>query len=257
MQFAVALPVGLAVGVVLGLLGAGGSLLTVPALIFLLGQTTTQATGTSLVAVALMALSGLVVHQRAERCACREGLLFGGAGIATAVAAGRLAEVLPEAVLTGSFIVVLLGAAVWLVARDDPTDAERDARSGGAWWKIVAAGAGVGALTGLLGVGGGFLVVPALIALRGMPMPLAVGTSQLVVLVNALAGLGGRLFGGSVVWGLGAVFGLGGILGAALGSRVADRMPSRQLRWAFSGVAVVVAAALGWQLATGGGGVGA
>lgn len=257
MQLAVALPVGLGVGVVLGLLGAGGSLLTVPALIFLLGQTTTEATGTSLVAVALMAVSGLVVHQRAGRCSCREGLLFGAAGIVTAVAAGRLAERVPESVLTGAFIVVLLVAAGWLGVRDDPTSEQRAERSGGAWWKVVAAGAGVGAVTGLLGVGGGFLVVPALIALRGMPMPLAVGTSQLVVLVNALAGLGGRLFGDSVVWGLGAVFGVGGVLGAALGSRLADRVPARQLRLAFSGVAVLVAAALGWQLIAGGQATGA
>lgn len=91
MDLAVAVAAGLGVGIALGLLGAGGSLLTVPALVFLLGLTTGQAAGTSLVAVALMAVTGLAVHARAGRCSCREGLAFGAAAAGAAAGAGVLA----------------------------------------------------------------------------------------------------------------------------------------------------------------------
>lgn len=251
MDAAIAVPVGLAVGVVLGLLGAGGSLLTVPALIFLLGLSTSQATGTSLVAVAMMAVAGVVVHARAGRCSCREGLSFGVAAAVIAVGAGALANVLPDRVLTGAFVVLLVGTAIWMIRRDDP---DPDDQAGGQAGVAVmgASGAGVGALTGLLGVGGGFLIVPAFVGLRGMAMPLAVGTSQLVVLISALAGLLGRSTGDSVQWSLGLLFGLGGVVGATVGSRLAGRVPADRLRVGFAGVAIAVAVVMAWQVVAGG-----
>lgn len=251
MSIVLALGVGLLIGAVLGLLGAGGSLLTVPAMIFLLGLTTPEATGTSLVAVAMMAVSGMIVHRRAGRCSCREGLLFGAAAASTAVFAGLAASTVPEIWLTVSFIVLLLGTVVWLVRRDQQSDAadteqsvdDRDVspvRSG-------LAGAGVGVLTGLLGVGGGFIVVPALMATRRMPIALAVGTSQLVVFISAIAGLLGRIPGGTVQWQVGLLVGAGGLIGSAVGSRLADRAPDRALRRAFAAVATIVAVAMAAQ----------
>ena len=251
MDVAVALPVGVAVGLVLGLLGAGGSLLTVPALIFLLGLSTSQATGTSLVAVALMATAGVAVHGPAGRCSCREGATFGAAAAVVAVGAGAIASVLPDRVLSGAFVVLLVGTAIWMVRGNDEALADR----GGGRAGVVAiggAGAGVGALTGLLGVGGGFLIVPALVGLRGMPMPLAVGTSQLVVLISAVAGLVGRLTGDSVQWGLGLLFGIGGVVGATAGSKLGGRVPADRLRLGFATVAVLVALTMAWQVVAGG-----
>lgn len=246
MEIAVASAVGGVVGVVLGLLGAGGSLLTVPALVFLLGLDTGDASGTSLVAVAMMATTGLVVHARAGRCACREGATFGIAAAVVAAGAGALAALIPDPVLSGAFAVLLVVTAVWITRRDGGTSME--ASSGDASvLTIGVAGGGVGALTGLLGVGGGFLIVPALIGLRDMPMPLAVGTSQLIVVISALAGIVGRVAGGSIHWRLGLLFGLGGIVGAAVGSKLADRVSPRRLRLGFAGVAGVVAVAMAWQ----------
>lgn len=246
----IALPIGLAVGVVLGLLGAGGSLLTVPALILLLGLSATEATGTSLVAVAMMAVGGVLTHRRAGRCSCREGFLFGAAAAVTAAAAGWLAAALSDRILTGAFVVLLLATSVWLVRRDEPGgDDQRDRRP--APVQTGAAGAGVGVLTGLLGVGGGFLIVPALVGTRNMRMPTAVGTSQLIILISALGGLGGRLAGDSVQWGLGLLFGLGGAAGATVGSRLAERAPARVLRLGFAGVAVAVAGLMALQVAAG------
>ena len=242
-----ALLLGAAVGAVLGLLGAGGSLLTVPALVLALGLTTTEATGTSLVAVAMMAGAGVVVHRRAGRCSCREGLAFGAAAAVTAVGAGWVASAVPDRVLTAAFVVLLVVTAVWLLRRDELSDRGSDEHLEGrsASPASAAAGAGVGVLTGLLGVGGGFLVVPALLRTRHLPMPMAVGTSQVVVLVSAVAGLAGRAAGGSVQWGVGLLFGMGGLLGATAGARLADRAPAHRLRQAFAGVAVTVAVVLG------------
>lgn len=254
----IALPVGVAVGVVLGLLGAGGSLLTVPALTLLLGLSALEATSTSLVAVAMMAVAGLVVHRRAGRCSCRQGLVFGGVAAVLAAGVGWLASGLPEQVLTVAFVVVLLGTAAWLLRHQAPGEEgpgeggptpgasgedeaevhEPDTHVGPT---TIAAGGGVGALTGLLGVGGGFVIVPALVATHDMPMRIAVGTSQVVVLVSALAGLLGRAQSGSVEWGLGLLFGAGGVVGAAVGAQMADRVAASVLRRSFAVVAVAVA----------------
>lgn len=251
MDLAIALPVGLAVGAVLGLLGAGGSLLTVPALIFFLGLSASQATGTSLVAVAMMAVAGVVMHGRAGRCSCREGLTFGAAAAATAAVAGWLASALSDRVLGAAFVVLLVVTAIWLLRRDEPDDEPQGERNPNPV-QAGFAGGGVGVLTGLLGVGGGFMIVPALIATRDMRMPLAVGTSQLVVLISALAGLLGRSTGDSVQWGLGALFGLGGLVGAAVGSKLADRAPADALRLGFAAVAIGVAGLMAWQVVVGG-----
>lgn len=251
MDLAVALTVGLAVGTVLGLLGAGGSLLTVPALILLLSLPASEATGTSLVAVAMMAAAGVVVHGRRGRCSCREGLWFGAAAAGTAGVAGWLAGALSDRVLAGAFVVLLVGTAVWLLRREDPDGAPPSTRDPHTA-RAATAGGGVGALTGLLGVGGGFLIVPALIATRDMRMPRAVGTSQLVILISAAAGLLGRIPGGTVQWGIGALFGLGGLAGAAIGSRLADHAPAGALRTSFAAVATVVAGFMAWQVITGG-----
>lgn len=245
-----AVPIGLVVGVVLGLLGAGGSLLAVPALMLLLGLSATDATGTSLVAVAMMALAGVVMHGRAGRCSCREGFTFGAAAAASAAVAGWFASSLSDRVLAGAFVVLLVGTATWLLRRGDE-DARGDGDRTPNLLQTGAAGGGVGVLTGLLGVGGGFLIVPALVATRDMRMPMAVGTSQLIILISAMGGLVGRLSGSSVQWGLGLLFGAGGLVGATVGSRLADRAPADTLRLAFAGVAIVVAALMAFQVVTG------
>lgn len=250
MDLAIALPVGLAVGIVLGLLGAGGSLLTVPALMLLLGLSATDATGTSLVAVAMMAIAGVAIHGRAGRCSCREGLTFGAAAAVTAAVAGWLASAISDRFLAGAFVILLVGTAVWLLRRNGPSE-QHDRNRNANPAQTGAAGSGVGALTGLLGVGGGFLIVPALLATRDMRMPMAVGTSQLIILVSALGGLAGRLSGSSVQWSLGLLFGLGGLAGATIGSKLADRAPPDTLRRAFASVAVAVAGFMVWQIVSG------
>lgn len=168
----------------------------------------------------------------------------------TAAVAGWLASALSDRILAGAFVILLIGTATWLLRRDSPHDPHGRDRNANPL-RTGAAGGGVGALTGLLGVGGGFLIVPALVATHDMRMPLAVGTSQLIILISALGGIGGRLSGNSIQWSLGLLFGIGGLAGATIGSKAADRAPADTLRVAFAGVAIAVAGLMIWQIATG------
>jgi uncharacterized protein len=241
LDVALTLLAGILTGAVMGTLGAGGSLLTVPVLVILLGLTPGQASATSLVAVALMAVSGLAVHRASGRCSCRAGFQFAAAGVVTAFVVSRLATGLPDSVLAFAMAAVLVATVVWVLRRDTHEVEPGRTRPLGL---VVAAGAGVGVLTGLLGVGGGFVIVPALMALLGLPASVAVGTSSLVILTNVLAGLAGRLGAGQVLWTTGLVYGAGGVVGAAAGARLAGRLPEAVLRRAFATLATLAAVVL-------------
>ena len=237
------LVLGLLVGIVMGLLGAGGSILTVPALILLLGLSATEATGTSLVVVSVVAGVGLLMHALGGRVAWRVGLGFAVTGVPAAVAGGYLAVLLSDLVITIVLAVLLLGTAVLMWRREDAPD-PGVARRGGNWSRILPAGVATGLLTGTLGVGGGFVVVPALAALLGLSMPMAIGTSQLVLVLNAVAGLAGRVGTGAVAWNVGLVFAGGGVVGAVVASRLVGRLPEQRLSRVFALLLVFVAVLL-------------
>ncbi|MEV0676335.1 sulfite exporter TauE/SafE family protein [Actinosynnema sp. NPDC050436] len=231
-----ALVAGAVVGLALGALGGGGSVLTVPALIYLLGFDTAQATTASLVVVASTSATALFAHARAGAVRWRLGALFAAAGALPAVAAGLLSRRVPDAVLTGAFAVVAVVAAVLVLRGRSPgTGPVRPARAAGA-------GAGVGALTGFLGVGGGFLTVPALVGVLAVPVRSAVGTSLLVITVNAVAAFGSRLGSlAAVDWALVAPFAATALLGAWDGRRLAARVSTALLRRVFASALVAVA----------------
>jgi uncharacterized membrane protein YfcA len=248
-----ALIAGAVVGLALGGLGGGGSMLAVPALIYLLGFTPAHAGTASLLIVAVTSLTGLLAHARAGRVRWRTGLLFAAAGLPLAAAAGTLSAHLPATVLTLAFA-VLAGFAAWRMLasarkpkdaarhRPDAPAADRPAENGPA--RSAAAGAGLGAVTGLLGVGGGFLAVPALVSVLAFTMAEAVGTSLLVITANSLAALVPRIgTAGSLDWAVIAPFTAAAVLGAWDGKRLADRFSGRTLQTAFA-VALLAVAAL-------------
>ncbi|WP_354637292.1 sulfite exporter TauE/SafE family protein [Kitasatospora camelliae] len=243
-----ALIAGAVVGLALGGLGGGGSMLAVPALIYLLGFTPAYAGTAALLIVAATSLTGLLAHARAGRVRWRTGLLFAAAGLPVAAAAGALSARLPAAVLTAGFA-TLAAVAAWRMlatARKSPPAATRQdgqaprpsiVRSAGT-------GAGLGAVTGLLGVGGGFLAVPALVSVLAFTMAEAVGTSLLVISANSLAALVPRLGAtGGLHWAVIAPFTAAAVLGAWDGKRLADRFSGRTLQTAFA-VALLAVAAL-------------
>ncbi|MFI1031087.1 sulfite exporter TauE/SafE family protein [Streptomyces sp. NPDC020951] len=229
------------VGLALGALGAGGSILTVPALIYLLGFSPAAATTAGLIIVIVTSLTALLAHARAGAVRWRAGLLFAAAGLPPAAAAGALSSRVPEPVLTLMFASLAALAAVRMLRRRAPrgSGAVSAARAAGA-------GAGLGAVTGFLGVGGGFLAVPALVSVLAVPMSAAVGTSLLVIVANALAALAARAFtAGHLDWALIMPFLATAVLGAWDGRRLASKVSAAALQRVFGSVLLAVALGMG------------
>lgn len=236
-----ALIAGAVAGVSLGALGAGGSILTVPALIYLLGFTPAAATTASLVVVIVTSVTALVAHARAGTVRWRAGLLFAAAGVLPAAVAGVLSARVPEAVLTVLFAALAALAGLHMLRRRTPP--ENGTVSG---TRAAGAGAGLGAVTGFLGVGGGFLAVPALVTVLAVPMSAAVGTSLLVVSANALVALAGRAHSAvHLDLGLLLPFLATAVLGAWDGRRLATKVSAATLRRVFGAVLLAVAVAMG------------
>ncbi|MFE5941804.1 sulfite exporter TauE/SafE family protein [Streptomyces sp. NPDC056480] len=236
----------LLIGVSLGVLGGGGSILTVPILVYLAGQGTKEAIAASLFVVGVTSLAALVPHARARRVRWRTGLLFGAFSMAGAYGGGRLAEHVPGTVLLVGFALMMLATAVAMLrprhgrepGRPGPARSEQGGRP--ALAGLAAKGLAVGAVTGLVGSGGGFLVVPALAVLGGLPMGLAVGTSLLVIAMNSFAGLAGHLAGVTIEWGLALTVTAAAVIGGTAGARLAGRIPQDTLRAAFGWFVVVM-----------------
>ncbi|MEU6888221.1 sulfite exporter TauE/SafE family protein [Streptomyces viridosporus] len=235
-----ALVAGAVVGLALGGLGGGGSVLAVPALIYLLGFIPAEATTASLVIVTVTSLTALYAHARAGNVRWKAGAAFAAAGILPAALAGAAAARLPQAVLTLAFAAVAAVAAFKMLRPSAPTGtgsgAVRPARAAGA-------GAGLGALTGLLGVGGGFLAVPALVTVLSFEMQAAVGTSLLVITANSLASLATRSGAAvSLDWAVIGPFIATAVLGAWDGKRLAAKVSGPRLQRVFAMVLLAVAA---------------
>ncbi|MGW8374993.1 sulfite exporter TauE/SafE family protein [Streptomyces sp. ODS28] len=236
-----ALLAGGVVGLALGALGGGGSVLAVPALIYLLGFAPADATTASLLIVTATSLTALYAHARAGNVRWKTGALFAAAGLLPAAAAGAIATRLPQPVLTGAFALIAALAALRMLRprTAGPGDGTQPSRP----IKAAAAGAGLGGLTGLLGVGGGFLVVPALVTVLAFEMQAAVGTSLLVISANSLASLATRgATAHGLDWAVIAPFAGAAVLGAWDGKRLSGRLSGPLLQRGFALVLLAVAA---------------
>ncbi|GGV19277.1 UPF0721 transmembrane protein [Streptomyces litmocidini] len=231
----------LLIGVSLGILGGGGSILTVPILVYLAGQDTKEAIATSLFVVGVTSLAALVPHARAHRVRWKTGLLFGAFSMAGAYGGGRIAEYIPGTVLLIAFALMMLATAFAMLRKPrGGAKKVRPARGDLPLKHIAVEGLVVGAVTGLVGSGGGFLVVPALAILGGLPMGIAVGTSLLVIAMKSFAGLAGHLSGVSIDWGIALTVTGAAVIGSLIGARLAGRIPQEALRKAFGWFVVVM-----------------
>jgi uncharacterized membrane protein YfcA len=249
---AASLAVGLVIGLSLGALGGGGSILTVPALVYLLGETARVATTESLVVVGITAIVATTAHARAGHVCWGPGIAFGAAGLAASYA-GTAANtrVDPQVLLLG-FAALMLAAATAMLARRPliataptsvgpvgpaapPPVATTDVV------KVLAAGSVVGFLTGFLGVGGGFVIVPVLVMALGYTMADAVGTSLLVIAINSAAALLARGGHAQLHWTILAPFIAAALAGSLAGHRIAVRLPAEILKKAFAVLLVLVA----------------
>ncbi|SDC92593.1 hypothetical protein SAMN05660690_2960 [Geodermatophilus telluris] len=228
----IALTVALAVvvGLALGLLGGGGSILMVPLLVYVAGKDAEEAIALSLVVVGVTSAVSVIGHARSRRVRWRTGWLLGATGIVGAFAGGLIGAHLPGQLLMGGFAVLMMVTAVAMLRGRRSAAPESAGPSPGCSLLI---GAGLGLVTGLLGAGGGFLIVPALTLLAGLPMTAAVGTSLLVIAMNSAAGLAGHLTAVPVDWALTGAVTAAAVAGSLLGARLVDRIPADALRRAF------------------------
>jgi uncharacterized membrane protein YfcA len=228
----------LLVGFVLGLLGGGGSVLTVPILIYALHIPVKQAIATSLCVVGLVAFIGFLSHLKQGTVRVRVALAFGPAAVVAAYIGAKIAKHLPPTVQLIMFAIVgLVGSVLMLrgtFRKAQLAETEHEFHPDGRTLLLLALeGLGVGLLTGLIGVGGGFLIVPALVVVAGLPMRLAIGTSLLVIAMNALSGFAGNIGTVPIDWNLIAWFTSVAAVGSIIGSILSGRVPQRHLKQVF------------------------
>lgn len=237
---------GVLVGVVIGALGGGGGVLTVPVLVYLLGQSAQDATTSSAIIVGITAAAGAAARLRAGEVRWRTGLAFAATGVPAAFAGTLLNQRVAEPVLLLTFAALTLLAAASMLTTGGGTPADlAEPAPGGplrTTAKVIGCGAAVGLLTGFLGVGGGFLVVPALVVVLGVPMRYAIGTSLLVIAVNAGAALAARTGGPPPDWALVVPFTVAAVLATLLGKLISDRLSGRTLTRAFAVMLIAVGA---------------
>jgi len=221
------------IGVSLGLLGGGGSILTVPILLYVFRLPAEQAIASSLLVVGSTSAAALIPHALNGRVRWRTGLSFGAASMVGAYLGGRVSSFLPPSLLLLAFgAMMLVTAAAMLRGRREVAAAALEHPTPIA--RVAAQGLAVGAVTGLVGAGGGFLVVPALVLLGRLPMTAAVGTSLLVIALNSSAGLLGHLAKTHLPWGIALPVAGAAVVGSILGSRLAGRVAPDALRRGFA-----------------------
>lgn len=235
-----ALILGFNIGALLGLLGGGGSILTVPALVYLIGQSPQVAVTTSLAIVGANSAIGVLFHRAHGSLNWRVALLFGGTGMIVSFFAAGLSKLFPESLHMVAFSALMLVIGGLMISQRGKA-ARRDAPTHIDLPKTIAAGAGVGLVTGLLGVGGGFLIVPALVMLVGLPMHQAIGTSLVVIAMNSFSGFLGHLDGTAIDYGLIFAFVAAGLGGTYLGAQWGQRIAPDRLRTLFAVFVIVLA----------------
>jgi uncharacterized membrane protein YfcA len=217
------------VGVALGMLGGGGSILMVPLLTYVGGLDPEQAIATSLLVVGATSAIGVIGHARAGRVRWRVGLAFGVAGMAGAYGGGLLARFVSGTALLVGFAILMCAAAVAMfrdrIDRSDNGSAPAP--------RLVAIGLAVGVVMGLVGAGGGFLLVPALVLLGAPPMAAAVGTSLVVIAMQSFAGLAGHLAGTPIDWRLAGLVTGAAVVGGLVGGRLTVMVDPDTLRQGF------------------------
>lgn len=226
--------VGLAVivGLSLGLLGGGGSILVVPLLTYVGGLDPREAIATSLFVVGATSFVSMIGHARKGNVQWRTGLIFGAAGMVGAFLGGLAGGYIPGTALMIAFAIMMLATAGAMIKGRKDTDGQPQVHQH-PLWRILLDGLVVGAATGLVGAGGGFLVVPALVLLAGLPMTAAVGTSLLVIAMKSFAGLAGYMTSVSLDWPLVGAVTAAAVVGSFVGVRLTSVVPEKALRKGF------------------------
>lgn len=232
------------VGLSLGLLGGGGSILTLPILLYAADMPGKEAIASSLVVVSLTSAFGAIQHARKGQVRLRVGLHFAAAAMVGAFVGGRVAGLLPTDALLVGFVAVMIVAGL-LMLRPRPEAPEDTPKPG---VKLALVGVAVGLMTGLVGAGGGFVVVPALALLGGVPMRAAIGTSLMVIALQSGAGMLGHLQHVQLDWSLVGMVTASALVGSVIGSKLAHRLSVLSLRRGFALFVLAMAFYMGLKL---------
>jgi hypothetical protein len=241
---ALALTGAIGIGLALGLTGAGGSILTLPVLVYLAGIPPRQAVGLGLLIVGTAALVGAWQRSRAGEIHLKAAGMFVLSGMAGAALGARLTPLLSRSMLMLSFasLMVVVALHMLLAGNRDPQPAPECKPA-----RCLLAGGGVGVLTGFIGVGGGFLLMPALVKFARLPLRTATGTSLAIIACNSAAGFASHLGETPVPWLMALVFCIIAGAGVFASGKVASKLPERMLRKAFCIFILLVAAIIFWQ----------
>ena len=231
-----------AIGVSLGLIGGGGSIITVPILVYVAGLPVPEAVAMSLAVVGTTAAVGGYFQARAGHVHGQAALIYGGTGMAGAALGAHLTHLVPAPVLMLLFAALIIWVGLGM-ARGQ-AEAEQSPCAECHPGKCAAAGLVIGVLTGFLGVGGGFLIVPALLRFARMPVPQAIGTSLVIIAVNSLAGFAAHHSDLGHGLDLGLAFTGAALMGLFGGLALGRHMKPVGLKRAFGGLSLLVAAYL-------------
>jgi uncharacterized protein len=224
------------IGVSLGILGAGGSMITIPVLVYVAGVDPKRAIVMSLAIVGGTSLVGSYLHYRQSNFHGKAASLFGISGIVGAYFGGMLTHLMRPSLLMLSFAALMLVVGTLMLVRRPDRDGECECRA----WRCLTAGAFLGALTGLLGVGGGFLIVPALIFTAGVATKRAIGSSLAIISFNSAAGLLGQLRYTNIDWRMTGGFLAASLIGMGFGLAIVRRVPAQRIRLIFACALLVV-----------------
>lgn len=247
MNIVLALALGGVIGALLGLLGGGGSILAVPALVYVLGLGIEQAIPMSLLIVGTASAVGVLPKIRAGHVQWRLAAVFSAAGIPATFVGSAIGRHLPQPALLVGFAMVMVLAGIRMLQDNNGTGTACTVGDSGINWRRCAprsipAGFLVGLLTGLFGVGGGFLIIPALVLMLGVEMPIAIGTSLVIIVANSVAGVFSHLSGASIDWTIATVFVGTAIVGSLLAGHLGARLDTRRLQHWFAYLVFAVAA---------------
>jgi len=221
-------------GFTLGLLGGGGSILAVPILVYLAHVDEKVAIATSLLAVGATSIGAVIGHAKAGNVSWKIGIVFGAFSMGGAAIGGQIAKFIPGGVLLSIFAGFMLVTAVMMLRGKSDLKPSAEAETHLPILKIGGLGLSVGALTGLVGAGGGFIVVPALVLLGGLSMRAAIGTSLMVIAMNTLAGFASFASYVPIDWSLALSFAGAAIVGSFAGAQVSHRIDANKLRKGFA-----------------------
>lgn len=224
------------VGLSLGLLGGGGSILTVPILVYLLGLNPKTAIPISLIIVGLGALVGGARHYFKGNVRVREAVAFFPTAMVGAWVGARLALHLSSVIQMVIFGTMTIMAAFSMLRKQREVVSDQQLRL----LPLIASGLGVGLLTGIVGVGGGFMIVPALIFFARMPIKYAIGTSLVIIALNSFAGFLGYLGQVAIPWGFTALFSSLVVVGILVGIQISERLNPQQLKSSFAVMLLLV-----------------